>query len=313
MLAPPFFNAEFADNDGLPLAGGLLYTYVSGTTTPLATYADADGNTENTNPIELDAAGRCNLWLAEDALYTLVLKRADSTTVKTFDNVGGVALASSAVTSVNSLTGDVSLTADDIPFTTGTATTWFSGADVTAALDAIIEQVDDLSSDLGGLAITAAEVSIADAGALITGTNVETALQEIAAKTLPSQSTHSGKFLTTNGTTASWAVASLPAFSASISGGNITESVGGGAATYGTRTVTATGGTSPYTYQWFVQPESVEYRAYCIGSSRGSSVTIGGEGDLVTVTGSLFCIVTDATGRVTTAGVTFSASHASAP
>ena len=30
--------AQFLDNNGLPLSGGKIYTYIAGTTTPLATY-----------------------------------------------------------------------------------------------------------------------------------------------------------------------------------------------------------------------------------------------------------------------------------
>ena len=168
----PFFNAQFLDDDGTPLAYGLLYTYASGTTTPQVTYQDQAGGATNTNPIVLDAAGRCDLWLDPDLEYTLKLERADETLVKTWDDVVGAAGAADVVTSVNALTGAVSLTADDIPFTTGTSTTWFSGTDVSEALDAIINRADGV--------VTASTVTIADAGALITATTVEGALQELA-------------------------------------------------------------------------------------------------------------------------------------
>jgi hypothetical protein len=42
---------QFFDNNGVPLAGGLLYSYAAGTTTPLATYTTSSGVTPNTNPI----------------------------------------------------------------------------------------------------------------------------------------------------------------------------------------------------------------------------------------------------------------------
>lgn len=200
MNLPPFFNAQFFEDDGLPLAGGFLYTYLSGTTTPQLTYEDQAGTATNTNPIILDAAGRCNLWLAEDVEYTFLLQRADETDVKTFDDVSGVALATGVVTSLNNETGAVVLTAADIGFTTGTATDWFVGTDVEAAIDAVITRVDS--------AIPAGSVTITDSGALFTATNVEAALAEVMALVdggLPTQTGNSGKFLTTSGTVPSWA------------------------------------------------------------------------------------------------------------
>jgi hypothetical protein len=58
---------------GAPVAGGLLFTYASGTTTKTATYTDSTGATPNTNPIILDSNGQCALWLVTGTLYTLVL------------------------------------------------------------------------------------------------------------------------------------------------------------------------------------------------------------------------------------------------
>jgi hypothetical protein len=310
MKLPPFFTLQFLDDDGTPLAGGFVYTYASGTTTPQATYTDQAGTEENANPIVLDAAGRCDLWL-DDLEYTFLLKRSDLTTVKTWDDVSGAGSGADLVTSVNTFTGVVELTADDIPFTTSTTTDWFAGTDITAALDGIITFVDDLAAG----DIVAANIPIVDAGGLITATNVETAFAEIAAKTLPSQTTHSGKWLKTNGTAASWETLALPAFTASVASGNITTSVASGQQTYGTRTVTATGGAGGYTYFWVVSTygqgaDTFPPMQITGASATAAAVTVGGYGSGETNTGTVLCFVTDSDGRVTTASFNVEATHA---
>jgi hypothetical protein len=63
---------QFCDANGLPYAGGQLATYVMGSTTPKATWSDMAGTALNTNPIILDAAGRCLLY--GDGDYRLVLR-----------------------------------------------------------------------------------------------------------------------------------------------------------------------------------------------------------------------------------------------
>lgn len=67
----------------------MLYTYAAGTTTPLATYTDVGLTTANANPIVLDSAGRCTLFLLASS-YKFVLKTAAGATVWTRDNVGAV-------------------------------------------------------------------------------------------------------------------------------------------------------------------------------------------------------------------------------
>lgn len=88
-LLPPLFEAQFFTDSGAVAADYLLYTYESGTVTPKATYTDQAGGTENENPIELDAAGRCNLWLGTGE-YTFVLATPDDVPVWTRDDVAGV-------------------------------------------------------------------------------------------------------------------------------------------------------------------------------------------------------------------------------
>lgn len=62
---PQIFSA--VDNvTGLPLAGGLLWTYASGTLTPLPTYTDNTLTTQNANPIILDNYGQAVIWLSDN-------------------------------------------------------------------------------------------------------------------------------------------------------------------------------------------------------------------------------------------------------
>lgn len=71
--AAPFVQPQFFDKNGNPLSGGLYNTYVAGTEDQQVTYADALFTVENTNPIVLDAAGRCNIFLDNALVYHLVL------------------------------------------------------------------------------------------------------------------------------------------------------------------------------------------------------------------------------------------------
>ena len=82
----PAPKLQFFGSDGSPLAGGKLYSYQAGTSTPLATYTDSTGTTANANPVILDARGEANVWLSDSA-YKLVLKTSDDSTIWTVDNV----------------------------------------------------------------------------------------------------------------------------------------------------------------------------------------------------------------------------------
>lgn len=82
----PNVKPQFFDVNGDPLVGGKLYTYVAGTTTPLATYSEYTLTTPNTNPIILDSRGECDIWHADNT-YKYVLKDSDDVTIWTKDNV----------------------------------------------------------------------------------------------------------------------------------------------------------------------------------------------------------------------------------
>lgn len=154
-------GAQFFDNDGVPLAGGKLYSYLAGTNTPQATYTTSAGNIAHSNPIILDSAGRVpsgEIWLTDSINYKFVLNTSAGALLGTYDNVsgnGGGILSSLAAPTGSSLVGfiqsgtgaqartvqsklrDTVSVADFIPAGTNTAT-----ADcqpfIKAALDEVI-------------------------------------------------------------------------------------------------------------------------------------------------------------------------------
>lgn len=85
-ILAPVLRQRFFTTSGAPLAGGKLYTYEAGTTTPLASYDDFSESSANTNPIILDANGECDLWLGARA-YKFVLHNSADVLQWTVDNV----------------------------------------------------------------------------------------------------------------------------------------------------------------------------------------------------------------------------------
>jgi hypothetical protein len=85
VLAALPISREF-DNSSVQLAGGQLFTYAAGSTTPLATYQDLAGNIPNTNPIVLDTTGRAIVRYQAGTAYKLVLQDSQGNTLWTLDN-----------------------------------------------------------------------------------------------------------------------------------------------------------------------------------------------------------------------------------
>jgi hypothetical protein len=85
-LSPPP-KLQFFGADGLPLVGGKLFTYAAGTTTPLASYVDHNGVTQNTNPVILDSNGQADIWLPDTTSYKYVLKTSADVLLYTVDYV----------------------------------------------------------------------------------------------------------------------------------------------------------------------------------------------------------------------------------
>jgi len=73
-------NVWYPDASGNPLAGGLLFFYVTGTSTKAETFSDEELSTANANPVVLDSAGRAgDIFLDPSVTYKVVLAPATDT------------------------------------------------------------------------------------------------------------------------------------------------------------------------------------------------------------------------------------------
>lgn len=83
---PPTLRQRYFTAAGLPLAGGKIWSYAAGTTTPLPTFTDRSETTQNANPLILDANGEGQMWLSSSA-YKFVLMDSSDVVQWTVDNV----------------------------------------------------------------------------------------------------------------------------------------------------------------------------------------------------------------------------------
>ena len=86
-------GAQFFNNNGVPLAGGFIFTYAAGTNTPQATYTTIAGTIAHSNPIVLDSAGRVptgEIWLSVGQAYKFVIKDSANVLLGTYDNISGI-------------------------------------------------------------------------------------------------------------------------------------------------------------------------------------------------------------------------------
>lgn len=100
VVLSPFLGVggQLFNDNGDPLSGGTINTYLAGTTTNAVTYTTSAGNIAHTNPIVLDGAGRIpsgEIWLLFSTSYKFVVKDSAGVLIGTFDNIGGVNVGAS--------------------------------------------------------------------------------------------------------------------------------------------------------------------------------------------------------------------------
>lgn len=175
LLPVPIFRAF--DSANLPLAGGLLYTYAAGTTTPQATYSDAAGSVQNANPVVLDTTGSAIVRLGT-AAYKFVLKDSGGSTQWTIDSYipisdtptfAGTATANALVITTTASIG-TNATVGGTLGVTGTST--LAGINATGTL--ALTGSETISGSLTIAGKTAATITSSSFTATITGMTVAT-------------------------------------------------------------------------------------------------------------------------------------------
>lgn len=95
-LAPGPYGTggQFRNSNNIPLNGGLLYTYASGTTTPQPTFTTAAGNIQNANPIQMSTDGLLpqEVWLTSGIAYTFYVTDSLGNPIYPYaqDNITGI-------------------------------------------------------------------------------------------------------------------------------------------------------------------------------------------------------------------------------
>lgn len=158
-------GVQLFDDEGAPLAGGLIYTYTAGTTTPKATYTTGAGSVANANPIVLDSAGRAPNAIYQEVGtdYKFIVQTAAATVIGTYDNIPSINDPFSLNSILSNITGTNTIAATGTPtvtaYTTGATYSFIPANDntgaVTIAIDGLTAKA--ISKD-NGTALTAGDL-----------------------------------------------------------------------------------------------------------------------------------------------------------
>ena len=167
----PVPRQQFCDPDGLPYAGGTLYFYEAGTSTPKAVYSTAEGSVSLGTSVTLDAGGYAVALFLSPGGYKVSLYDADDVLVWTQDGVEDIAstffdaLGTNLVTGADSESSGYIVTRDD----------WFVSMSSTGGADPCVVTLPQCADHPAPLIIknlgTVAIAVMPDGGDTIDGVN----------------------------------------------------------------------------------------------------------------------------------------------
>lgn len=160
----PVLKQRYLDANGAPLAGGKLYTYQAGTSTPQATYTDSTGGTANANPVVLDANGEANVWLDISLSYKFLLKNSSDVDQWTTDNVIGLLTNNSVATASIQ---DLAVTTAKLAANAVTSAKLSSSASIDLSRAVTTDHIRDLAvttAKIAALGVTIAKMAAGNAG-----------------------------------------------------------------------------------------------------------------------------------------------------
>lgn len=97
----PWYLEQLFDDNGNPLNGGTIETFVAGTSTHVAVFSDVNLTTAYSNPLTLNSAGRLpsngSMFLTPGVSYKFLIKNSAGTTIATPDNISAIPGSSAGV------------------------------------------------------------------------------------------------------------------------------------------------------------------------------------------------------------------------
>jgi len=160
-------GAQFFDDNGVPLVGGKLYSYASGTTTLLTTYTTSAGTVANTNPIILNAGGRTpnEIWQATGVNLKFVLYTSTNELIGTYDGIPSINDPFGINSQLGSVAGTNSITAAANPpltaYATGSIYSFIAANTNTGAATLSIDGLTATSiTKNGSVALSAGDIQI---------------------------------------------------------------------------------------------------------------------------------------------------------
>src|SRR5262249_6396122 len=121
-------DLHIVDANNLPVSGGLIWTYLAGTTTPTPTYSDVGLSVVNANPIVAGADGRFVAFLAPGNAYKFVYEMPaippalHGVVIATRDNITAIPISSPS-TDVVCSAGDQLAAGSTVPLSGGRGVT----------------------------------------------------------------------------------------------------------------------------------------------------------------------------------------------
>ena len=232
---------QFFDDNGDPLSGGLLFTYLAGTTTPAATYTSSNGLTTNSNPIVLDSAGRppSQIWVTDGVNYKFVVKDALNVDIRTYDNIPSIppnldfsgSTGASLIGYIQGSAGSVSQTVqsrlrNDFVVPEDFGAVGNGSTDDTAALQAALASGKDVMLTAGKTYLHTSELTIGTANQRVIGSGVIRTSGAINSFRITASGVELGATFNSPGQTAGYAIYGVGANRCKIHKANIIDGFG---------------------------------------------------------------------------------------
>lgn len=182
MNSSPPIRHRFFDENGLPLSGGKLFSYVAGTSIPQVTYSN-QGGSANTNPVVLDSYGYTDIWIDPTLSYKFILEDSEGNVQWTEDNISFTVITSIAFIPLTGAMYQGATVQGALnflnPYTSGTkaSPTAVAGSTAIALQSGVVKQtwvIDGSGGPVTGVSLNVSGMQVGQELVLIGGDNTDT-------------------------------------------------------------------------------------------------------------------------------------------